>query len=345
MRPNADGPDISHYQTLTGPFDPAWRLGTAKCSEGRSLDSTFPRNMGWAVTARWRAGYHWLRSDSSMAVQASSFVALMRRATESKELPKGWFCQTDWEVTPNIPLVTSDQCIEFNDRVQQEFNRECIITYSSDWLPDSTLDLDSRREFDEWREARPHDPLWYANYDTVPNAKGTDGWAESHKYGVDLWQWTSKFLHPSISGGRVGFDMNHVWHADVLDRVCGYAITPPIYIPPVIPPTPITLKPGEVMNCYYEIVTDDPAIPLAQRPKVAAAVLLGTEDAKGNVLNLRWSGDTPAERRALDNHIAAGMQPRRITWGQVANSFRIGRLPVGDPLHDWNGTEFANPIA
>lgn len=337
MRPNSSGPDISHYQSLTGPPDQTWNLVTAKCSEGRSSDATFAGNMLWASSARWRGGYHWLRSDSSMAVQAANYVSLMRRVTGTRELPKGWFCQTDWEVTPNIPLVTSDMCVEFNDRVQQEFNRECVVTYSSDWLPDSTLDLDSRGEFIEWRTARPHDPLWYANYNTVPNNQGTDGWSESHQYGADVWQWTSSYLHPSISGGRKGFDMNHVWNPDVLDRVCGYAHIPPIVIPPILPPIITPITEGELMNCYYEIVND------ARTEKVSAAILIGTEDANHNVLNLRWSGDTPPERRALDNHIAAGMQRRQLTWGQVANSYRIGRLPVNDPLHNWTGAEFATP--
>lgn len=181
----------------------------------------FPANYRWAEGVRWRGAFHWLRSDSSIASQAANFL---QRVRNNGGLKVGDLLQTDWEVTPGIPLVTSDQVIEFNDRIRQAVGRDCVITYSSDWLPDSTLDVDSRREFEEWRQARPHDPLWYANYNTSSSPDG--GWAECAKYGADVWQWTSKFVHPSIAGG---FDMNHVFRPEVLDRLTGRAdpITPP----------------------------------------------------------------------------------------------------------------------
>ena len=242
--PNADGPDISHWQKRTGPFDPRWRLGSAKASEGRiGRDKDFFGHFAWTEGARWRGGYHWLRSDSSMAAQAANFISRMDQATGSKSLPVGVMLQTDWEVTPGIPLVTSDSVIEFNDRLRQHYGRDCVITYSSDWLPDSTLDADSRREFDEWRQARPSDPYWHANYNTSTKPDG--GWAESAKYDADVWQWSATFVHTSIDNGTKGFDMNHVWKPETLDRICGYAhkpITPPETITPEVPKMGKTFK-------------------------------------------------------------------------------------------------------
>jgi hypothetical protein len=124
--------------------------------------------------------------------------------------------QTDWEPTPGIPLVTSDQVTEFNDRIEQAVGRECVITYSSDWLPDSSLDLDSRAEFMEWRDANPDAPLWYANYDS--GSRPTGGPAECAKYRADVWQWTDRFTHPSVVAP---FDMNMVLRPGTLDRICG----------------------------------------------------------------------------------------------------------------------------
>jgi hypothetical protein len=123
--------------------------------------------------------------------------------------------------------------IEFNDRLRQKVGRDCVITYSSDWLPDSTLDADSRREFDEWRQARPDDALWYANYNT--GSSPTGGWTECAKYGADVWQWSSTYTHPSIAGG---FDINHVFNPAVLDRLTGRSavVVPPIEIIPPKPP-------------------------------------------------------------------------------------------------------------
>lgn len=228
LTPQTDGPDLSHWNRIVGPRDPAWQLTSVKASEGGGGgDVMFPANYRWAEGARWRGAFHWLRSEASIADQAANFL---QRVRNNGGLKVGDILQTDWEVTPGIPLVTSDQVIEFNDRVRQAAGRDCVITYSSDWLPDSTLDADSRREFDEWRQARPDDALWYANYNTGSAKDG--GWAECARYGADVWQWTSKFVHPSIAGD---FDMNHVFHPDVLDQLAGR--TAPT-IPPITPPTP-----------------------------------------------------------------------------------------------------------
>lgn len=104
--------------------------------------------------------------------------------------------------------------------------------------------------------------------------------------------------------------------------------------PEVVPPPAPQPHTEDLMNCYYEIV---------DRPghKAAEAVFVGVEDAKGNCLEFRWSGDTPTERAALSAHIAAGMQRREVGFGSLANGALVGRLPTGDTLHTWTGAEFS----
>ncbi len=205
--PHADGPDLSHYQTLTGqPVDPTWRLFAHKCSEGRtSGDAMFPARWQWARKQgfKYRGAYHWLRSDSTMALQA---VNLTQRLDALGGLQRGEFVQCDWERTSNVADPTAAQTAEWCDRVEQHYGRACVIVYSSDWLSGFTT----------WRNLRPDFPLWYANYVTVPNFKHTDGWAECAKHGADVWQWTNSFAHASITPQ---FDMNHIFNAATLDRI------------------------------------------------------------------------------------------------------------------------------
>lgn len=217
MIPNADGPDIAHYQTLTGPLAPEWKLASVKCSEGSySGDKTFPTMWKWAEPARWRGAYHWLRSDSSIKSQADNIV----NRTKAVGFGIGDFIQTDWETTPNIPNMTVAQVEEFNDRVRQLTGRDCVMTYVSDWVPG----------FASWRQRNPDDPLWYANYNT--SNKSTGGWAECALYRANVWQWTSSYLHPSIGNGLAGFDMNHIFDTATLDRICGLTNEPQPPQPP-----------------------------------------------------------------------------------------------------------------
>lgn len=203
--PNADGPDLSHYQTITGkPIDPNWTLCSHKATEGRtSFDKTFPARWDWmrAQGFKYRGAYHWLRSDSSMAEQAANVVAVVSRAGG---LERGDFIQADWETTLNIAPLTARQVVEWCDRVEQAFGRACVIVYSSDWVP----------QFAAWRALEPDRPLWYANY--LTGTGSASGWAECAKWGAAVWQWTSSFVHASI-GGR--FDMNHVFDFATLDRL------------------------------------------------------------------------------------------------------------------------------
>lgn len=221
--PNSDGPDISHYQTLTGrPVDPEWRLFSHKATEGRSGgDKTFPGRWQWMREQgfRWRGAYHWIRSDSSIADQAANLCA---RIDNLGGLMRGEFIQCDWETTTNVATPTSLMAAEWCDRVQQHYGRPSVIMYSSDWLPDSTLDPDKLAEFFEWRQENPTFPYWHANYNTGDRATG--GWAECERYDAAVWQWTSSYTHPAI-GGR--FDMNHVFAPAVLDLITDQATPAP----------------------------------------------------------------------------------------------------------------------
>ena len=219
MTPNADGPDISHWQKLTGrPFDSDWRVVSIKCSEGeRSGDSTFVERWSMLRDARieYRGAYHWLRSDSSVKAQAEN---LCRRIDQMGGLQTGEFIQCDWETTPKIADVTVTQVEEWCRRVNEHFGAERVIVYASDWVPG----------FAVWRARNPQVPLWYANYNVGQTVTG--GWSECARYHADVWQWTSKFQHPSIVGG---FDMNHVFNWSALERLVGRAVTPtPDPIPP-----------------------------------------------------------------------------------------------------------------
>ena len=228
--PRADGGDWSHWRVPIGPFDPAWTLGSTKATGGNKtinnvmyVDPTFHQIMNWMSPAKYRGAFHWLVSNTTVKDQADHFIAEMRRYTGTQHLPAGLFVQLDWETTPNITVPTSDMAIEWADRVEQEYNRECVITYSSDWLPDSTLDADSRAEFDEWRNVMPDAPLWFANYRTGDGPN--DGWAECAKYGASLWQWTSTYSHPSFTAG---IDMNYVFNYGTLDRITNQKAVQPM---------------------------------------------------------------------------------------------------------------------
>jgi len=169
---------------------------------------------------RYRGAYHWLRSDSPVSSQAENVIKCLE---PHGGLLVGEFIQSDWETTPGIYLIGASGEREFCDRLHQHYQRECTITYSSDWIPDSPDDSNSIGEFYDWLNlTQGLAPLWFANYNSsLTNPNG--GWLECKKYGADVWQFTSSYFHPSIisvSGG--GFDMNHIFNFDTLDRIAGY---------------------------------------------------------------------------------------------------------------------------
>jgi len=222
--PIAHGPDIHGiYQQITGEPMPEWPLFSHKISEGaNSGDKGFPTRWPWMREQgfKYRGAYHWLRSDSRVSDQVANVI---RRLDPHGGLLIGEFIQSDWETTPGIHLIGAEGEREFCDRLHQHYQRECTITYSSDWIPDSPEDSDTLGEFYNWLNlTQGNAPLWYANYNSdLTNPRG--GWQETTKYGADIWQFTSSYFHPSIisvSGG--GFDMNHILNWDTLDRIAGY---------------------------------------------------------------------------------------------------------------------------
>lgn len=237
--PRIDGLDIHDvYQPVTD-----WAAATnyplmsCKLSEGRSVRpggiAYFKQFRAHAV--KYRGLYHWLLPSSSMRQQAD--VVLTAIDKQLGGLQVGEFVQVDWETTPNVPLVTSDGCWEFSQYIEAEYPGR-VIVYTSDWLPDSTLDDDSRAEFVEWFEAHPTYPLWFANYNT--SDKPTGGWAECEKYGADIWQWTSSAMVPGISKRC---DANQVMDWSTLDRIAGRALRPE-GIDPQPRPIPIPVPPS-----------------------------------------------------------------------------------------------------
>jgi len=223
MIPNHDGPDIAgSYQTLTGhAIDPSWTLFSHKAAEGqRTHDRAWRVRWPWMreqTQLRYRGLYHWLRSDSTPKAQADHALQIM---TIAEFGAPGDIWQVDWEVTPGIPLITSTQVGEYCDRIRQVRGDDRLIVYSSDWLPDSVLDVDTRREFFEWRDENPNDAYWHANYNTSDSEWG--GWAEIDQFDAAVWQWTSRHQHPSIESTSGGFDMNHIRDHVRLDQIAGY---------------------------------------------------------------------------------------------------------------------------
>lgn len=243
MTPRSDGPDLSHHNLpVHWPAVPRFDLITCKLTDGRQypqvkLDAHVAmirqmRHLG----ARWVAPYHWLRA-SPVVEQVNFFLRVLNdQIVGLGGLRPGEMVQLDWEVTVGEPIPTGEMVEEWCDRVEQEIGRECVIVYSSDWLPDSTLDEDSRREMLEWREAHPERPYWHANYRT--GALPHDGPTECAAFDATVWQWTST---AAVAGFPRGIDMNHVWQPDVLDRLCGRIHPTPV------PPIKDELMPGVPM--------------------------------------------------------------------------------------------------
>ncbi len=215
--PRIDGIDVSHWNPVSSsddiPTGDVLPLMSCKATEGRGFVSRTFRpfwDLFKAKGARYRGAYHWLRSDSPIIQQADHFTRVMEGAGFGDV---GDIIQLDWETTPNIPLNTSDHVAQWCDIIEGRFGPR-IIVYSSDWLPDSTLDPDARGEFFEWREAFPDYPYWHANYNTT--LRSTGGWAESEKYRADVWQWSST---TPVPGFAAGIDVNHVFNWRTLDRL------------------------------------------------------------------------------------------------------------------------------
>lgn len=235
MIPNADGPDVSHWQrVISETAIPSFRLASCKVGEGRSyFDPTAP-----AWVARFRRNgvrnlgvYFWIRPDSTIDEQFANFVAGIRRLDleHNGRLDPGVMLQLDWEITLDSkgnPLrpMNVDEIERFVYLAQVRYG-DRVIVYGSDWVPGFTT----------WRSRHPHVPVWYANYNL--GDKPTSGHPEAVRYRAAIWQWTSSYKCPGIAGG---IDMNHVLDWPVVDRLCGLSAAPPKPTPPTVPPATST---------------------------------------------------------------------------------------------------------
>lgn len=260
MTPNADGPDWSHHNVLVGTPDPTWSLVAHKCSEGGHSGDGRPHEdrfrERWEVFRtlgiRYRLAYHVLVANVPIKDQANN---ILTRIAAAGGLQIGEAIQSDWENWLAYGgIVSSTGEAEFRDRIHQAIGRECTVTYSGVYLADSLQDNDLIPEFQEWRQENPTAPWWLANYRiTDPLTDPRSGWNVAARYNADLWQWTSRYLHPSVQGG---FDMNHVFPSHgwmTLDRICGYNI------PPITEPTPEPI-PQPKEDDMPKIIIDDPVL-------------------------------------------------------------------------------------
>lgn len=216
--PTMHGFDVSHWNTVlpvAGLDDliPDYPLMSGKFSEGATYRDPLRTNF-WSLFrrngARYRSGFHWIRSSSSNAKQVDNFLGVYRDLGELSKtgtLNKGVFLQLDWETTKGIPDCSVDQIEDWCDRVTRVVGPRLVV-YASDWVPG----------FAQWRKRNPLVPLWYANYNQGDSATG--GWAETRKYGADLWQFTSSYAVPGFAS-RV--DGNMILNFATLEKVCGYA--------------------------------------------------------------------------------------------------------------------------
>jgi GH25 family lysozyme M1 (1,4-beta-N-acetylmuramidase) len=211
MIPASDGIDVSHHQwPVAWHLVPDYRLMTVKLTDGTAYPADklakhvqmfeAMRDQG----ARWIGTYHWLRANTTAWAQADYFTSTL--VDRLGGLRPGELVQLDWERTPGFPDPSVAQVEAWCDRVEENLGRQCVIVYSSDWVPG----------FLAWRGRNPGRPLWYANYNLSSSPQG--GQAECARYSADVWQWTSKASVPGISGG---VDMNAVLVPAVLDRLTG----------------------------------------------------------------------------------------------------------------------------
>lgn len=231
MAPRNDGLDLSNHQRpdeIDWPQVPVYPLMAHKATEGKGYRDPFFVDR-WRTFAarghRYRAAYHWIRSDSPPAAQVANLTATLE-ATGSDTLRPGEFVQLDWETTPGIVNVTATQVDEWLTLFRARWgDRVCV--YSSAWVPGFTA----------WRAANPDVPVWYADY--RPEA----GRVQANRYGATLWQWTSTLRVPGISEG---VDANEILRPDVLDRITEVSVTT---FPPATPQPP---------SGFFRLCSDSP---------------------------------------------------------------------------------------
>lgn len=301
-----DGPDTSHYQTVTHlSLVPDWELWSHKATEGRSFkDPSLATFLGYmaAKNVRYRGIYHWLRPDHDLGQQLANLKSVVAALGG---LPKGMMIQIDWERTSGTTAgdngcATQAQAQQFWNMCQHEWPNR-VIMYSANWVPG----------FVGWRNANPEAPVWYANYTSqaVNMAK---------KYDSTLIQWTSTY---NASGFVGKIDMNMILKRNVLDQLCGYGDTPVVVNEPppvVIEPNPAPTTPGQAVPD-----TGDEMQVIADSDTMGSALVTFTRNAD-NVAGHTMAGYNTEDERNIA--IEAGMKvvhwPDAFYAARAASAFK-----------------------
>lgn len=224
MSPRFDGPDVSHYQGDTFPWQ--WcvdmhqiHFGACKMTDGAAyIDSTgeHNRNAMKAVGLRWRGMYHYARSGDPVA-NAKHF------ATEVGPLEPGEFVFLDVEsgMTPSIAAITA---------MLHEFEAVYpgrVARYQGKYFASGDTD-----PYGAWPWILPAYP-WPNQVIPVTHLP------------VAVWQWAGGAHGINVPGvGNV--DSNMVIDPAALDRVCAITAAPPI--PPPSAPEEDEMNPNRFVK-------------------------------------------------------------------------------------------------
>ncbi len=207
------GHDLSHWNVSGNLVEvPQHLVMMTKATHGGGyVDPTFLTRFAWFRQRKfkYRGLYHFFSTDASLAANMAN---LHRGVRDIGGLQRGEFIAGDWETENNKSLVPSWWIEQAYEELMATYGDRNII-YSSDWLPDSTLDADSRAEFIQWRQANPNVPLWYANSNLSSSQYG--GAAECAKFHADAWQFGTQMSPGFLSP----IDVNMILNFETFDRI------------------------------------------------------------------------------------------------------------------------------
>lgn len=196
-RLRVDGVDIHPtFQVRSGdPLPSGLTFASVKISEGQSSGPSAEKLRPWldwfaAAGIPHLGGYHWLRSDSSVASQAANYITRARAVGLDK--PSCWHT-CDWERTHRAdgtayPDPPPGAVEEWCRLVGAAFGTHRVAVYGAPWVDG----------FAAWRKRNPAYPLVLANYSAgalaaaeqwnaaVLQFDGTDGRLQGFAGAVDL---------------------------------------------------------------------------------------------------------------------------------------------------------------